>query len=125
MTNPSAPESMKLRLAQWLAVFMLYVTAGKLGLMLATDNPSVTPVWAPTGIAVAALLLQGRWLWPAVFLGAFIVNVRAAGGGLRAVARDREGHHARGGPRGHAGAAVRGRPARLPRAAEHLRVRPP
>src|ERR1051326_270155 len=80
MTNPSAPESMKLRLAQWLAVFMLYVTAGKLGLMLATDNPSVTPVWAPTGIAVAALLLHGRWLWPAVFLGAFIVNVTTAGG---------------------------------------------
>jgi signal transduction histidine kinase/integral membrane sensor domain MASE1 len=34
----------------------------------------VTTVWAPTGLAQAALLLWGRKLWPAVWLGAFAVN---------------------------------------------------
>jgi signal transduction histidine kinase/integral membrane sensor domain MASE1 len=34
----------------------------------------VTTVWAPTGLAQAALLLWGRRLWPAVWLGAFAVN---------------------------------------------------
>lgn len=32
------------------------------------------PVWPPTGIALAALLLLGREVWPGVFLGAFSVN---------------------------------------------------
>ena len=37
-------------------VFGLYVLAGKLGLSLASVHASVSPVWPPTGIAVAALL---------------------------------------------------------------------
>ncbi len=51
-----------------------YVLAGKLGLQLAFDNPSATPVWAPTGIALAALLILGYRVWPAIFIGAFLVN---------------------------------------------------
>jgi signal transduction histidine kinase len=34
----------------------------------------ITPVWAPTGIALAALVLFGLRLWPAVALGALIAN---------------------------------------------------
>jgi PAS domain S-box-containing protein len=34
----------------------------------------VTTVWAPTGIAIAALLLWGPRLWPAVWCGAFLAN---------------------------------------------------
>ena len=34
----------------------------------------ITPVWAPTGIALAALVLYGPRLWPAVALGAFVAN---------------------------------------------------
>src|SRR5262245_27812697 len=60
----------------------VYVIAGKLGLRLAVDNPSATAVWAPTGIALAACLIIGRWVWPAVFAGALIVNVTTAGGWL-------------------------------------------
>jgi diguanylate cyclase (GGDEF)-like protein len=67
------------RLAAWLALAMVYFVAGKLGLRLAFLNPSATPVWPPTGIALAALLLYGRWLWPAVFTGAFLVNLTTAG----------------------------------------------
>ena len=57
-----------------------YFAAGKVGLMMAFLNPSVSPVWPPTGIAIAMLLLLGRRVWPAVFVGAFLVNVTTAGG---------------------------------------------
>ena len=38
-------------------------------------NSSASAVWPPTGIAVAALILFGRELWPGVALGAFVVNL--------------------------------------------------
>lgn len=56
-----------------------YVVAGKLGLRLAFVNPSATPVWAPTGIALAAFLILGSRVWPAIFAGAFLVNATTAG----------------------------------------------
>jgi integral membrane sensor domain MASE1 len=34
----------------------LYFAAGKLGLLLAIAQGNVTPVWPPTGIALAAML---------------------------------------------------------------------
>jgi integral membrane sensor domain MASE1 len=57
----------------------VYFVAGKLGLSLAFVHASATAVWPPTGIALAALVLYGSYLWPAVFLGAFLVNVTTAG----------------------------------------------
>src|SRR2546428_3296441 len=61
------------------ALFGLYVVAGKLGLSLASVHVSVSPVWPPTGIALAALLTLGYRAWPAIFAGAFVVNVTTAG----------------------------------------------
>src|SRR5262249_39225091 len=58
-----------------LALFACYFITGTLGLRLAYLNPSATPVWPPSGIALAALLLLGSRLWPAIFLGAFCVNL--------------------------------------------------
>ena len=52
-----------------------YYASAKLGLELAFTNESVTAVWPPTGIALAALVLWGRGLWPGVLLGAFLANV--------------------------------------------------
>jgi PAS domain S-box-containing protein len=52
----------------------LYVGAAKLGIELSVARGVITPVWAPTGIALAALVLFGWRLWPAVALGAFIAN---------------------------------------------------
>lgn len=57
----------------------LYITAAKLSLQLAFVNPSATPVWPPTGIALAAFLLFGYRVWPAILISAFIVNVTTAG----------------------------------------------
>jgi signal transduction histidine kinase/integral membrane sensor domain MASE1/CheY-like chemotaxis protein len=61
------------------AVFVLYVAAGKFGLQFAFLHDSATAVWAPTGIALAALLLYGLRLWPAILAGAFIVNLTTSG----------------------------------------------
>jgi signal transduction histidine kinase len=61
------------------ALFGLYVAAGKLGLSLAFVHASASPVWPPTGIALAALLTLGYRVWPAIFAGAFAVNVTTMG----------------------------------------------
>src|SRR6266550_2680014 len=58
---------------------VIYFIAGKLGLMLASLHASASPVWPPAGIALAALLLLGYRAWPAIFIGAFLVNVTSAG----------------------------------------------
>src|SRR6202521_1583721 len=58
---------------------LIYFVAGKLGLQLAFLNASASPVWPPAGIALAALLLLGYRAWPAVFIGAFLVNATTAG----------------------------------------------
>src|SRR5881398_3821722 len=58
---------------------VIYFIAGKLGLMLASLHASASPVWPPAGIALAGLLLLGYRAWPAIFVGAFLVNVTTAG----------------------------------------------
>ena len=57
------------------AIAAAYTLAGKLGLELAYETSSVTAIWAPTGIALVALVLGGYRLWPAVALGALLTNV--------------------------------------------------
>lgn len=56
-----------------------YFIAAKLGLRLAFVHPSATPVWPPTGIALAALLLLGYRAAAGVFLGAFLANLTTYG----------------------------------------------
>src|SRR5881398_3875507 len=58
---------------------LVYFIAGKFGLMLASLHVSASPVWPPAGIALGALLLLGYRAWPAIFIGAFFVNVTTAG----------------------------------------------
>src|ERR1051325_6269928 len=71
--------------AQWrhpaapFLLLILYVFAGKLGLALAFVHANATAVWAPSGIALAGLLVLGYRVWPAIFLGEFLVNISTAG----------------------------------------------
>ena len=60
-------------------VTVVYFIAGKLGLKLAYVNASASPVWPPTGIALAALVVLGYRMWPAILIGAFLVNLTTAG----------------------------------------------
>jgi len=51
-----------------------YIVLALAGLQIASLSPSVTPVWAPTGLAIAAVLLCGYRVAPAIFAAAFVVN---------------------------------------------------
>ena len=52
----------------------IYFAIAKLGLRYATIGPSISPVWPPTGLAIAALVLLGLRYWPVILAGAFLTN---------------------------------------------------
>ncbi|MFF7128217.1 MASE1 domain-containing protein [Streptomyces sp. NPDC008240] len=55
-----------------LAVAACYYGAARLGLLrrLVVEGSVFTPIWPPTGVAVAALLIFGLGCWPGVAIGA-------------------------------------------------------
>src|SRR5688572_29902291 len=57
----------------------VYIVAGRLSLLLAFANANASPVWPPTGLAIGALLVLGLRAWPAIAVGAFIVNLTNSG----------------------------------------------
>jgi diguanylate cyclase (GGDEF)-like protein len=59
------------------AVFAVYFLVGKLGLTLAFVNASAGAVSPAAGIALAALLVFGYRVWPAIVLAAVLVNATA------------------------------------------------
>ena len=61
-----------------------YYIGARVGLTLSLVERNVTPLWPPTGIAVAAFLLFGRSLWPGVAVAAFAVNLPIGEGPLAA-----------------------------------------
>ena len=67
------------------ALFVAYVASAKLGIELSVAHGVITPVWAPTGISLAALVLYGPRLWPAVALGAVVANATSGASGVDAL----------------------------------------
>ena len=61
-------------IARIAAVAVAYFATAKLGISLDVAEGVVTPVWVPTGLALAALLLFGYGVWPGIALGAFVAN---------------------------------------------------
>jgi signal transduction histidine kinase/integral membrane sensor domain MASE1 len=61
--------------AEVLAVAFVYFVAGRLGQSLASHHQSVSGFWPPSGIALAAVLLLGERIWPAIYIGSFAVNL--------------------------------------------------
>ncbi|MDH6135496.1 integral membrane sensor domain MASE1 [Kitasatospora sp. MAA4] len=60
----------------WILVLAAaYYGGGKLGLLeqVVVGGVRVTPLWPPTGIAVAGLLLLGLRVWPGIALGALLI----------------------------------------------------
>jgi len=68
------------------AIGVIYFALAKGGLALASIHPSATPIWPPTGVALAAVLLWGYRIWPAIFTAAVIVNATTAGSVATAIA---------------------------------------
>lgn len=58
-----------------LGVAVAYYVAAELSLNLSLIGESVTPLWPPTGIALAAFVVFGLRVWPAVAVAAFLVNL--------------------------------------------------
>jgi len=67
------------RLFVLVTIGLVYIVIGKLGLRLAFLHESASPVWPPSGLALAALLTLGAWVWPSILVGAFVVNIATAG----------------------------------------------
>ena len=56
------------------ALAVVYYATARLGLRYASIGPSISLVWPPTGLALAALIILGRSAWPGVAIGAFLAN---------------------------------------------------
>ena len=64
----------------------LYFLSGKFGLSLAYFNASASPIWPPTGLALAIVLLGGYRYGLPIFVGAFLVNITTQGSVLTSAA---------------------------------------
>ena len=66
----------------WKAAAILaavYFVIEKFGVALAFGHSGAVPLWPPTGIALAALLVWGYRVWPGILLGAFLASVTGSG----------------------------------------------
>ena len=82
----NSPQVASLKFGGWVkyvvevfAIAVVYVALAKFSLALASVNPSASPIWPPTGFALATMLLLGYRIWPAILVAAFIVNATTAG----------------------------------------------
>src|SRR5262245_62806162 len=58
-------------LLELLIVAVSYIGFAEGALLLPSINPAATPLWPPTGFALALLLLLGDRIWPAILVGSF------------------------------------------------------
>ena len=77
--NIDAPQALWIvgvskRVAELALIAAAYFGSARLGLLLALENTNASPVWPPSGIAFAAMLLFGYRIWPAITIGAFLAN---------------------------------------------------
>lgn len=59
------------------ALALVYFLTAKLGQLLAIPPGNITPIWIPSGIILFAVLWRGSWIWPGIFIGAFLGNAWA------------------------------------------------
>ena len=78
MTRPDGSSTAALPTGRWLLAMLglavVYYAAARLGLLLAFEGSNASPVWPPSGIALAAISLLGARLLPGVALGALAAN---------------------------------------------------
>lgn len=65
-------KSFAVYLAKILILAIIYHLAARVGLKMAYVQANTSPVWPPTGIGLAALLIFGYRLWPGISLGLLI-----------------------------------------------------
>jgi PAS domain S-box-containing protein len=67
------------QISEFILAAALYFTLAKASLAFASVNPSASPIWPPTGLAVALVLLRGYRALPAIAVGAFAANLSTTG----------------------------------------------
>ncbi len=70
--TPSNPKTLAIYLLKILALAVIYHLAARVGLKMAYVQFNTSPVWPPTGIALAALLIFGYKVWPGISLGVLL-----------------------------------------------------
>ena len=58
-----------------IVVALVYFAAAKLSLLLALESTNASPIWPPSGIALAGVLLLGYRIGPGILAGAFVANI--------------------------------------------------
>ena len=61
---------------------LIYFVVGRLNLKLTLVLPLVTPVWIPAGMALAALIVYGYRVWPAIFIGSLLGHLSMSGSSI-------------------------------------------
>ncbi|MEU0300694.1 MASE1 domain-containing protein [Streptomyces sp. NPDC006175] len=67
---------------QMLGIAIAYYASARLGLLreIEVEGSVVTPLWPPSGIALAALLYLGPRIWPGIALGALLTVISMSDG---------------------------------------------
>jgi PAS domain S-box-containing protein len=71
------PRSVAKYVAQLIIVGAGYFVLAKAALTLASIYTSAVPIWPPAGFALAAVLVCGLRVWPAIFAAAFVAGTPA------------------------------------------------
>jgi integral membrane sensor domain MASE1 len=74
--QPQAPSwATREKLLACLVLFVAYVVAGRLGLLISVSPGYATVVFLPAGLAVAAMYVVGSFTLVGTFFGSFVLNV--------------------------------------------------
>src|SRR6266849_6298061 len=57
----------------------IYGGLGNIAVFFPAISAIETPLWPPTGVALALVLLRGYRIWPAIFIGSFSASAISAG----------------------------------------------
>ncbi len=85
LADPADTAHWSIGWGRWILVAFAYAVTGHLGLLLPAVDSTITLIWPPTGIAVAALYRWGYRCWPGVAVGAYLVNTANPVAGLIAI----------------------------------------
>ncbi|MBT8448166.1 MAG: MASE1 domain-containing protein, partial [Gammaproteobacteria bacterium] len=57
-----------------IGIAAIYYFSAKVGQTFAIPPGNITPIWLPSGIMLALMIIRGYRIWPGIFLGAFAGN---------------------------------------------------
>ena len=70
-------RSAAIRSVELLIVAAIYIGLAESARLLPGINPAATPLWPPTGFALALVLLRGYRIWPAILVGSVSPDLMA------------------------------------------------